>query len=108
MSEPTYLTEVRRLPEKSALRLTWSDGHSVEYDYGYVRGYCPCALCQGHSALGIKYHPPAGAVEPLGIEPVGNYALSINWSDGHATGIYRFEFLRQLDGADGATIGGPD
>ena len=43
-----------------------------------------------------------------GIEPVGNYALSINWSAGHATGIYRFDFLRQLEGADGATIDAPE
>jgi DUF971 family protein len=30
------------------------------------------------------------------IQPVGNYAISIAFSDGHATGIYRFEYLRDL------------
>ncbi len=91
-----YLTEVRRLPEKGRLRLTWSDGHSAELDYDYLRGYCPCAMCQGHEALQVEYHPPPQPVTPVEIEPVGNYAISIAWSDQHATGIYRFDFLRQI------------
>jgi DUF971 family protein len=35
-------------------------------------------------------------VTPTTIEPVGNYAISIAWSDGHSTGIYRFDFLREI------------
>ena len=89
-------TEVRRLPEEGRLRITWSDGHVGEYDYGYLRGYCPCAGCQGHTADAIRYHRPPGEVTPVSIQPVGNYALSIHWSDGHSTGIYRFDFLRRL------------
>lgn len=89
-------TEVRRLSEEGRLRITWSDRHVGEYDYDYLRGYCPCAGCQGHTADAIRYHPPAGSVTPESIEPVGHYALSIRWSDGHATGIYRFDLLRRL------------
>ncbi len=88
--------ELRRLPETRRLRVTWDDGHTAEYDYDYLRGYCPCAGCQGHSALGIKYHRPARPVEPISIQPVGNYAVSFHWSDAHATGIYRFDFLREI------------
>ena len=96
MPEP-YPTEVRRLPEEGRLRITWSDGHAGEYEYRYLRGYCPCAGCQGHTADAIRYHPPpAGEVAPVSIQPVGNYALSIHWTDGHSTGIYRFDFLRRL------------
>lgn len=68
----------------------------AEYDYGYLRGYCPCAACQGHSGLKIVFHPPPAPVEPLSIRPVGNYAISFHWSDGHGTGIYRFDFLREI------------
>jgi DUF971 family protein len=93
--DPLYLTEVRRLPEEGRLRLTWSDGHSAALDYGYLRGWCPCAGCQGHG-LAIRHRPPAGAVRPASIEPVGNYAISIVWSDGHGTGIYRFDYLRRI------------
>jgi DUF971 family protein len=94
--KPLQLTEVRRLPAERRLRLTWSDAHAAELDYDYVRGYCPCAGCQGHGTGEVEFHRPAAAVEPIDIRPVGNYAISIQWSDGHATGIYRFDFLRQI------------
>ncbi len=96
MNEPTYLTEIRRLDPRHALRLTWSDGHAAEFDYDYVRGYCPCAACQGHGAMAVEFHPPPQPVRPEEIESVGNYAISIAWSDQHATGIYRFDFLREI------------
>jgi DUF971 family protein len=90
------LTEARRLPEERRLRLTWSDGHSAEYPFDDLRGWCPCAGCQGHSNLEIQYHPPAHPVTITSIQPVGNYAISIAFSDGHGTGIYRYDFLRRL------------
>lgn len=90
------LLEVRRLPADRRLRLTWADGHSAEYDYDYLRGFCPCAGCQGHTAEGVRFKPTQVPVEPTRIDPVGNYAISFVWSDGHGTGIYRFEFLRQI------------
>jgi DUF971 family protein len=90
------LIEARRLPEERRLRLTWSDGHAGEYDYEYLRGWCPCAMCQGHGEVKIRYLPTGRPVEASWIEPVGHYAISIGWSDGHSTGIYRFDFLREL------------
>jgi prepilin-type processing-associated H-X9-DG protein len=95
MADP-YPTEIRRLPEEGRLRVTWADGHVSEYDYSYLRGYCPCAMCQGHTADAIRFHRPPGPVSAWTIEPVGNYAVAIHWSDGHGTGIYRFDFLRDL------------
>jgi DUF971 family protein len=95
-ADTLFLTEVRRLPDGRHLRLTWSDGHTADYDYDFLRGWCPCAGCQGHSGLKIRYLPPASPVVPTAIQPVGNYAISIAWSDGHATGIYRFDFLREI------------
>ncbi len=96
MTTEPVLTEAHRLPEKRSLRMVWSDGFSAELGYETLRGYCPCAGCQGHWAEEVQYRAPEVGVEALTIEPVGNYAISIQWSDGHATGIYRFEFLRQL------------
>lgn len=90
------LTEARRLPEARRLRLVWNDGHSAEFPYDYLRGWCPCAACQGHSNLVIHFQPPAKPVTAEVILPVGNYAISITWSDGHGTGIYRFDLLRRL------------
>jgi DUF971 family protein len=96
MSKTASLTEVRRLPAAAALRLTWTDGHTGDFPYSYLRGWCPCAGCQGHSALALRFHEPASPVVAEDITPVGNYAIAIGWSDGHSTGIYRFDFLRDL------------
>ncbi len=92
----TTLTEVRRLPEEGRLRLTWSDGHVGELPYDYLRGWCPCAGCQGHVGLHLDHQPPPHPVTAESITPVGNYAISIVWSDRHSTGIYRFDYLRRL------------
>ena len=88
--------EVRRLRDEKRLRVTWDDGAVTEIDYRTVRGYCPCAGCQGHLVREIVFKPPRGEVDLFVIEPVGHYALSFLWSDGHHTGIYRYEFLRTL------------
>ncbi|MDP9121398.1 MAG: DUF971 domain-containing protein [Acidobacteriota bacterium] len=90
------LIEVRRLEDGRQLRLTWSDGHTALYGADYLRGWCPCAGCQGHTGLKIRYLPPPAPVAAAVIKPVGNYAISFAWSDGHGTGIYRFDFLRQI------------
>lgn len=91
-----YLTEVRRLSAERKLRLTWSDGHGADFDYDYLRGYCPCAACQGHGSGEVVYRPPPKPVAAAAIEPVGNYAIAISWTDGHSSGIYNFDFLRAI------------
>lgn len=103
-----HLSEVRRLSDVRRLRLTFSDGHEAEYDYDYLRGYCPCAGCQGHGIDSVRFQPPAAPVEPIEIQPVGNYGISIHWTDRHATGIYRFDFLRQICPCDGCRGAGSE
>ena len=90
------LIEARRLPAAAALRLTWSDGHAAEFPYPYLRGFCPCAMCQGHHTARIVYRSAAPDVTLQSIAPVGNYGLSLAFSDGHGTGIYRHDFLRRI------------
>ena len=96
MSDDLHLTEIRRSSDGLGANLTWSDGHSAEVSYTYLRGFCPCAGCQGHSAGPVVFHEASGEIRVNSIEPVGNYAVSFHFSDGHATGIYRFEFLRKI------------
>jgi DUF971 family protein len=92
-------TEVRRDKDARTLTVSWADGGTTRYEYDTLRGYCPCAGCQGHMVRELRFRPPRRPVEPLTIDPVGNYGLSILWSDGHSTGIYRFDFLRRLEAA---------
>ncbi len=95
-SEKPVLVEVKRLPEERRVRLVWSDGHAADYDNDHLRGYCPCAGCQGHGTFEIQFQQPAKPVDVTSISPVGNYGISFLWSDGHATGIYRYDFLRSI------------
>jgi DUF971 family protein len=86
--------EVRH--EKSARRLvvTWDDGHISPFALDYLRSWCPCASCQGHAAE-TRYLGLTGQ-DLVHIEPVGNYALTPTWADGHNTGLFSFRLLRAL------------
>lgn len=72
----------------------WSDAHVTVLPFWYLRGFCPCAQCQGHSG-GWEFVSEA-SLGLVGIEEVGQYALNAIWDDGHRTGIYTFEALREL------------
>lgn len=86
--------EINHMKEKGLVRITWDDGHVGEYRKGYLRGHCPCALCQGHGGeLKFIDVPDAKLAE---IQAVGNYAIQFRWEDGHNTGIYTYDYLRSL------------
>ncbi|MCC6217198.1 MAG: DUF971 domain-containing protein [Polyangiaceae bacterium] len=72
----------------------WADGLRSELPHRVLRGFCPCAGCQGHGG-GIRFIP-GGDEELSGVEAVGTYALGLAWADGHASGIYTFVYLRRL------------
>jgi DUF971 family protein len=74
--------------------LTWADGVKHAIPHRILRGYCPCAGCQGHTG-GLTFHDP-GNLELREIQRVGNYALGLEWGDGHGGGIYSFRYLRRL------------
>ncbi|HEY2989208.1 MAG TPA: DUF971 domain-containing protein [Candidatus Binatia bacterium] len=86
--------EINHVKGKGLVRITWDDGHVGEYAQDYLRGYCPCASCQGHGGR-IKFISVPDAVLAE-ISGVGNYAIQFHWQDGHATGLYTFDYLRAL------------
>jgi DUF971 family protein len=88
----------------SKLVIEWNDGQKQAITFGELRKACPCATCR---ELRAKPAKPSGGLQVLsmaearpltvlGMRPVGNYAYSIAFSDGHDTGIYSLEFLRSL------------
>ncbi len=86
--------EINHMRGKGVVRITWDDGHLGDYPQSYLRGYCPCAMCQGHeSELKFVNAPNAKLAQ---IAAVGNYAIQFTWDDGHSTGIYTFDYLRSL------------
>jgi DUF971 family protein len=81
---------------RSKITLTWSDGHVTIYPARDLRLACRCAGCVEEMS-GRPLLDPARVpdnVRANAIDLVGQYAISITWSDGHNTGIYRFRELR--------------
>lgn len=86
-----------------ALLIEWSDGVRHRLSWNLLRNMCPCASCrleltnpQPTSALPVLRPEEAQPIKPLGMQPVGNYAYRIAFSDSHDTGIYSLEYLREL------------
>jgi ATP-binding protein involved in chromosome partitioning len=87
---------MRRDPR--TLSLLWQDGHRDDLDVRDLRLACRCALCVEEMS-GRKLLDPATVrvdVSPRQIVSIGNYAIQFDWSDGHNSGIYAFNDLRDL------------
>ena len=104
MSEiiPTSITANRKT---ARVFIEWSDGRNCAYPFDLLRNACPCAQCRGGHE-NMKPEPdPSMFVIPLmsvtatrlkSLEAVGNYAINIEWEDGHKYGIYNWHYLRAL------------
>ncbi len=83
------------------LMIEWNDGVTLEYESAVLRARCPCATCrhkqeEPKTDLRILAIDEAVPIKITGMRPLGNYAYGIAFSDGHATGIYSLELLRDL------------
>lgn len=92
-----------RIAQRDArtLGIAWADGVESILDVRELRLACGCAQCVDEWTGAGRLDPGSVPedVHPLRVEPVGRYAIQIEWSDGHASGIYPFRRLRAL--ADG-------
>jgi DUF971 family protein len=103
---PASLRNADLNEERTALVLDWSDGVRAVYPLAFLRTQCPCASCrtlreQASEAAKDPFRVlPANLLQPnselAGVEPVGRYGLRFVWADRHDTGIYTFEYLREL------------
>lgn len=88
--------------EKGRLVITWNDDSQDSIGLEYLRNECPCAGCKGETILLRSIRPPKllstekSMFSIAKIEQVGGYAVKISWKDGHDTGIYNWEYLREL------------
>lgn len=95
MAEPRLTPVGVKAPHGAReLEITWADGDKSLYPHEVLRGFCPCAGCQGHS--GSISFIAGGNLELVELSQVGNYALGLKWADGHDSGIYSFKYLRAL------------
>jgi DUF971 family protein len=97
-----YPTALELTPENRLL-VTWSDGERRKYTVKALRDGCPCATCREKKsqpvdpfALPLLKQVQTQPLTITGMQPMGNYAYSIAFSDGHDTGIFAFDLLRQL------------
>jgi DUF971 family protein len=88
---------------KDKLKIKWDDSAETILSLKYIRDECPCAGCKGETILLKTYRPPAPTVvtpemyQVKNIEVVGDYAIQITWKDGHNTGIYSWDYIKQLE-----------
>lgn len=92
-----------------ALQIEWSDGLNQRITWRTLRDRCPCAHCKADRRQPASLNPLAilqpGEAAPLRVtsmRPVGNYAYAIDFSDGHASGIYALEYLREVGASTGS------
>ena len=92
-----------RRRDDGAIEVDWSDGCKAAYTARLLRDACPCATCRDQRAAPVAASPltvlSAAELAPLaitGMQPVGQYAYKIVFSDGHDSGIYTLEYLREL------------
>ena len=92
----------------TGMDIEWDDGHRTHFGFQWLRDACPCATCteernnhhrnpgepaKQSTSLLPMYKEPA---KPKEVKPVGRYALNIAWNDGHASGIYSWDYLREI------------
>jgi DUF971 family protein len=104
MASPT--TPIRLdLKKDEKLEIDWEDGLKSVYGITMLRTMCPCAQCKtvregeaGAKKSMLRLLPGnwAQKITVKGAELIGNYAIRIDWSDDHGSGIYSFHYLRSL------------
>jgi DUF971 family protein len=78
------------------LEIAFDDGKTYRLPYEFLRVHSPSAEVQGHGPGQEVLQAGKSKVEIRSLEPVGSYAVQPTFSDGHATGIYSWEYLRHL------------
>ena len=86
------------------LAVKWDDGAESFISLEQLRRACPCAGCKGETDImgQVHRHPEepltARSFELVRIVHVGGYAIQPVWADGHATGLFSFEYLKRITG----------
>jgi DUF971 family protein len=84
------------------IKIQWEDGSEQVLSFKTLRLECPCALCKGErTPFDPQVLPMAPRLTEQSIQAqemfkVGTYAIGFRWGDGHDSGIYTFEYLKDL------------
>jgi len=103
--QPTRIEQI----SSDVFLIDWSDGHQGMYFLKELRAKCPCATCREKKISFTELNPlrvlneNPNNFELSSWENVGRYAIALKWTDGHDTGIYTYEYLRELCQCDECT-----
>ncbi|HNP37217.1 MAG TPA: DUF971 domain-containing protein [Woeseiaceae bacterium] len=89
-------TEIKLRKTSRLLVITFDDGATFEYPFEYLRVHSPSAEVKGHGPGQGRLQTGKEAVVISSIEPVGHYAVRLVFDDGHNTGLYTWDYLREL------------
>ena len=105
MNDEIIPVDITAKKASGVLEIGWSDGERCAFPFDLLRNACPCAQCRGGHE-NMKSEPDedvflipltdARATRIQNLEMMGNYALNIEWEDGHKFGIYNWHYLRAL------------
>ncbi len=93
------------LKKDEKLEIQWQDGVTSIYPIAYLRKNCPCATCKTfreeqakkpRTSLTVFSKTTEAPLAATSAELVGGYAIRIDWSDQHNSGIYSFVYLRSI------------
>ena len=99
MSETPAPTEIKLHQKSRVLEIAFSDGRTFSLPYEFLRVFSPSAEVRGHGPGQEVLQTGKRNVDIVVLDPVGSYAVQPTFSDGHATGIYAWDYLYSL-GAD--------
>ena len=96
--------------DRESLLISWGDGVSHRIPWKTLRDRCPCATCRQQRTepaapppmFNILKIEEASPVRATAMVPMGNYAYQIDFSDGHRTGIFTLEHLRDIGETESA------
>lgn len=89
-------TEIKLRQKSRVMELSFSDGRRFELSYEFLRVFSPSAEVRGHGPGQETLQTGKKNVDIVSLEPVGSYAVQPTFSDGHATGLYSWDYLYEL------------
>jgi DUF971 family protein len=95
-TQQPWPVEIRVIQDRRTLQIGYDDGRTDELDAEYLRVESPSAEVQGHSPDQKTIVDRKKDVRILAVQPVGSYAVRLDFSDGHTTGIFTWSYLRGL------------
>ena len=96
MSDTSTPTEIKLHQKSRLLEITFSDSRSFSLPFEFLRVFSPSAEVRGHGPGQEVLQAGKREVDIVSLDPVGSYAVQPTFSDGHATGIFSWDYLYSL------------